>query len=419
MGADGRGNSMAIRFWEMFEETKGQYQLRLLAGKCGMDSVVSWVHMVEDETIISRFGGTELAVTTGMKAGTEGWLLRLVTAMKNAGCTGLIVNTGRYLAAVPQQVITWCEEHDFPLLEMPWEISVTRLIQDYCMRIMQQTRREEQTGALFARLLLGKTVPEDFFDEIGSRFHLEGTFRIFCMKPVLTPEENVLFRQAVLRLENAFGLWKNGSKIRFPYFLLELNEAWILSVNDLPDQDVPELTGQIEDLFADFFADSRLHLGIGPACQDIRNLKLALSRARTALKMACHMNLKIVDFNQMGFFGILFSSSDPELLKSYADSLLAPLDAYDSRHAASAKPESGTGPSAVPSPHCDAGYAATLRAYIENDRSLIKTAAATFTHRNTVNYRIQNMKRLLGNELRTPTELFPYQIAFWIRDMGL
>ena len=252
---------MAIRFWEIFEETRGQYQLRLLAGKNGMDSVVSWVHMVEDETIISRFGGTELAVTTGMKAGTEGWLLRLVTAMKKAGCTGIIVNTGRYLAAVPRQVVAWCEQHDFPLLEMPWEISVTRLIQDYCMRIMQQTHREEQTGALFARLLLGKEVPEDFFEEIGSRFHLEGTFRVFCMKPVLTPEESVLFRQAVLRLENVFGLWKNGSKIRFPYFLLELNEVWILSVNDLPEQDVAELTRQIESLFDDFFADGRLHLG--------------------------------------------------------------------------------------------------------------------------------------------------------------
>ena len=29
------------------------------------------------------------------------------------------------------------------------------------------------------------------------------------------------------------------------------------------------------------------------------------------------------------------------------------------------------------------------------------------------------MKRLLGSELRTPAELFPYQIAFRIRDMGL
>ena len=116
----------------------------------------------------------------------------------------------------------------------------------------------------------------------------------------------------------------------------------------------------------------------------------------------------------MGFFGILFSSSDPELLKNYADSLLAPLDAYDSRHAASAQPDTGSCPS-----RSGMGYADTLRAYIENDRSLVRTAEATFTHRNTVNYRIQNMKRLLGSELNTPAELFPYQIAFWIRDMGL
>ena len=76
---------MAIRFQELYDETSKQYQLRLLAGERGMDSVVSWVHMVEDETIVSRFGGTELAVTTGIKAGTQGWLLHLAASMKKAG----------------------------------------------------------------------------------------------------------------------------------------------------------------------------------------------------------------------------------------------------------------------------------------------------------------------------------------------
>ena len=386
---------MAIRFQELYDETSKQYQLRLLAGERGMDSVVSWVHMVEDETIVSRFGGTELAVTTGIKAGTQGWLLHLAASMKKAGCAGIIVNTGRYLSAVPQDVILWCGQHDFPLLEMPWEISVTRLIQDYCMRIMQQTHREAESNATLIRLLLGKEVPEDFLEELGSRFRLEGTFRIFCMKPVLTAEERILFRQAVLRLENVFGLWKYGARIRFPYFLLELNEAWVLAVNDLPDSDVAQLTSRIGELFADFFADGRLHLGVGPACQGVRNLKVALSRARTALRMACSMNRRVVDFDQMGVFGILFSSSDPESLKAYADSLLSPLDAYDRR------------------------YADTLRAYINNDRSLTRTAEAVFIHRNTVSYRIHNMQRILCCSLSTPEELFPYQIAFLIRDMGL
>ena len=90
---------MAIRFQELYDETSKQYQLRLLAGERGMDSVVSWVHMVEDETIVSRFGGTELAVTTGIKAGTQGWLLHLAASMKKAGCAGW----SPYVFALPER----------------------------------------------------------------------------------------------------------------------------------------------------------------------------------------------------------------------------------------------------------------------------------------------------------------------------
>lgn len=390
---------MAVRFWEIYEETKEKYKLRILAGKNGMDNVIGWVHMLEDETIISRFGGEELAVTTGMKAGEQGWLLKLVISMKQAESAGIIINTGMYLKQVPQDVISWCDEHRFPLLQMPWEISITELTQDYCMRIMQQMGREKQYGAMFERLLWGREVSEEFFSEIGARFHLEGSFRIFCMQPRYTAEEKVLFRQAALKLENVFGLWKHGSKIRFPYILMETKEYHVLVVNDLPEESVPLLTGQIRDLFTYFFDRGQLHLGIGPACQGILSLKKAMGRALIAMKMASATQREMILFDEMGIYGILFSSEDPQLLKEYADRLLAPLEEYDSLH------------------HSE--YLSTLRCYIQQDRSLMGVAQATFTHRNTVNYRIQNIKKLLGSELKTVMDLFPYQVAFYIRDMKL
>nr|WP_308628503.1 PucR family transcriptional regulator [uncultured Eisenbergiella sp.] len=396
---------MAIRLWEMYEETKEKYKLRILAGKNGMDNVTGWVHMLEDETIINRFAGEELAVTTGMKAGKEGWLLQLVSSMKQAESTGIIINTGMYLKQVPQDVIDWCETHNFPLLEMPWEISITDLIQDYCMRIMRQIHKERQEGLLFERLLRGKEVPEGFLEEIGSRYHLEGSFRIFCLLPKYTAEEKVLFRQAGLKLENVFGLWQNGTKIRFPYFFMEVKDTYILAVNDFPEEKVDELTVQIRNIFSYFFDRKQLSLGIGPACQGIHSLKQALGRARIAMHMSRQMEKPIVDFNQMGVFGILFSTEDPDILKSYAKQLLGPLEEYDRLH--HTEGQEGT------------GYVETFRSYIANDRSLIGVARATYTHRNTVNYRIQNIKKLLHNELKTTADLFPYQIAFCIRDMKL
>lgn len=396
---------MAIRFWEIYEETKEKYKLRILAGKNGMDNVTGWVHMLEDETIINRFAGEELAVTTGMKAGKERWLLQLVSSMKKAESTGIIINTGMYLKQVPQDVIDWCEAHDFPLLEMPWEISITDLIQDYCMRIMRQIHKERQEGLLFERLLRGKEVPDGFLEEIGSRYHLEGSFRIFCLLPKYTAEEKVLFRQAGLKLENVFGLWQNGTKIRFPYFFMEVKDTYILAVNDFPEEKVDELTAQIRNIFSYFFDRKQLSLGIGPACQGIHSLKQALGRARIAMHMSRQMEKPIVDFNQMGVFGILFSTEDPDILKSYAKQLLGPLEEYDRLH--HTEGQEGT------------GYVETFRSYIANDRSLIGVARATYTHRNTVNYRIQNIKKLLHNELKTTADLFPYQIAFCIRDMKL
>ena len=146
------------------------------------------------------------------------------------------------------------------------------------MRIMQQVRKEEQYGIMFERLLKGKDVPDDFLEEIGIRYHLDGTFRLFYMQPQYTAEEKVLFRQAALKLENVFGLWQNGTKIRYPYFLMDVKEYYVLAVNDFPEESVAELTSQIRTIFSYFFERKQLCLGIGPECHGIRNLSRALGR---------------------------------------------------------------------------------------------------------------------------------------------
>ena len=287
---------MAVRFWEIYEAFKTKYKLRILAGKNGMDNVIGWVHMLEDEIIVSRFVGEELAVTTCMKAVQKGWLLSLVKQMEQADCAGLIVNTGMYLERVPQDVINWCESHDFPLLEMPWEISITGLIQDTCMRIITRQRKEQQDGIMFERLLRGRDVPEEFLEEIGSRYNLKGTFRVFCMYPRYTAEEKNLFLQALLKLENVFGTWQSSRKISFPYFIMDIKECFVLAVNDCPSELISGLVEQIRQLFSWFFEQKKLFLGIGTACAGILQINRAMVRARIAMKMARDMEQPTVFF---------------------------------------------------------------------------------------------------------------------------
>jgi DNA-binding PucR family transcriptional regulator len=113
--------------------------------------------------------------------------------------------------------------------------------------------------------------------------------------------------------------------------------------------------------------------------------------------MAMGTHRVIVKFDEMGFYKVLFSVDDSDILSNYANEILGSLEQYDKDH--------------------NATYVETLRSYIKNDRSLIRVAEDTFTHRNTVNYRIQNIKRIIGCELKDVDELFQYQVAFYIRDM--
>ena len=388
---------MAVRFWELYEETKEQFHLKIVGGKAGMDTVVSWVHMLEDETIVSRFHGEELAITTGMKANQSGWMLKLVKEMEKAECAGIIINTGMYLEDIPEEVAEWCELHNFPILKMPWNISMTELIQAYCMRIIDQKQIEKKIGNAFKEVIQGHFSKENLGQVLGERYDIEGTFQAFCIYVKKTLEDELKFNQSVIKLENLFGLWKGNDKINTSYGLIRMEDFLVLILNNKKDKSYSTLPELIRQSFSDFVAEKRFFMGIGPVIKHINNLSSSYKRGRTALKMAIATGKEMIHFEEMGFYKILFSVDDTDILKSFADEMLGDLEIYDKEH--------------------DSQYAATLRSYIENDRSLMRVAEETYIHRNTVNYRIQNIKRIIGCELSSMEELFPYQVAFYIRDM--
>ncbi len=387
---------MAIRFWEIYEETKEKFSLRIVAGKAGMDTVVSWVHMLEDEIIVSRFHGEELAITTGMMSQQPDWLLNVVKEMAQAESAGLIINTGMYLKDVPQEVIDWCEKHKFPLVEMPWRFSITNLIQNYCMRIMDQKQYEKRYINAFREIIQGRK-DEEFLRVLEGRYNIQGTFQVFCINVKMLQEEEPNFNHAVLKLENLFGLWKGNKKINISYGLIRMEDSLALILNDMEDKYSPELPDMILQSFSYFVKKQHFHLGIGTRISRIENLSICYKRARTAMKMAIGTQKEVIRFEDMGFFRILFSVDDTAILSDYADEVLGVLEEYDKAH--------------------NAAYTDTLRSYIRNDRSIIRVAEETFTHRNTVNYRIQNIKRIIGCEFENTDEMFPFQVAFYIRDL--
>ena len=143
---------MGFTIQDMMLISQEQYRMRFIAGEQGWSNSISWVHMVEDTVIIQYFWGKELAVTTGLGFDTTEKLQKLIEDLIRKHAAGLIINTGNYIFEIPRHLIDYCNENDFPLLTIPWEIHLTDVIKDFSIRIfMQGTADNEISGALIDR----------------------------------------------------------------------------------------------------------------------------------------------------------------------------------------------------------------------------------------------------------------------------
>ncbi|MEF3355414.1 PucR family transcriptional regulator ligand-binding domain-containing protein [Paenibacillus sp. GYB006] len=82
-----------------------------------------------------------------------------------------------------------------------------------------------------------------------------------------------------------------------------------------------------------------------------------------------------VTMEQLGIYRLLYLLSDDEEASSFRDQYIEPLTVYDSRHGAS--------------------LLLTARTYLEHNLNAKKTAAALFTHYNTVMHRLERIEELL------------------------
>lgn len=380
------------------KENNNQFKLSLRAGQNSIRNTVTWVYMIEDEYLIPYFHGAELAVTTGVKmAHDPSWLMTLVQNLAERHVSGLIVNIGKYVTNIPQDVINFCNAHDFPLFTMPWEIKITEMIQTFCMSIMKERHDSMLHDNAMRDAILKRGNLEESRELLTKYYDLNGTFTVILIRCKLDGEEMKQFYNIEYLFLNRIRRFKTQHNLKGTRFGLIRQEQYELMIlNNTDFRLFPEIRNLIFELYEGAAKANALFIGAGIEVQGISQIHKSFLRAQAAIRMAIYQNKPFIRYEEMGFYKILFSLKNPEVLYSYADEVLGPLDAHEAK---------------------THGYLELLDAYIKNDRSLEKTAAALYLHRNTVNYRIQKMKTLLDSPLKTAEDLFPYQVALIIRDI--
>ncbi len=390
---------MAVTLKKLYRENAGAFKLSLSAGQDGINNVVSWVYMLEDEFIIPYFHGSELVVTTGMKCTADsGWLCDLIRRLHAHNIAGLVVNTGKFIHELPQKVIDYCNANDFPIFTMPWEIRITEMLQSFCVQIMNDQQESAIHDKAMRDAIQKRENVTEYTDTLGRFYDLDGPFTVFCIylkqQTQSAVEENT---NREYLLETRIRRLKQTRSLSDVHIGILNHESYLLLVlNNAPEQMICQIRDLILEIYAEAAKERQIFVGVGIQVNGLSDIDKSYNRAATAMRMAMYRGVPVVRFEDMGIYKILFSVKDEEILYSYANEMLAPLDQYDQKNHS---------------------YIELLKTYIHEDRSLAGTAEALYMHRNTVNYQIQKMKELLGSPLKTVEDLLPYQVALAIRDM--
>ena len=383
-----KGRYMSFTIEDMMLTSEKRYEMKFLAGKNGWANSISWVHLLEDTTIIQNFWGKEVAVTTGLGFPEKEDWMRLARKLNRYHASGLIINVGQYIREIPEELMAYCDENDLPLLTVPWEVRLSDMIKDFSIRVFVQDNTDEQIATALIAAIETPDNQTAYRKELWQYFDVDGSFQVLLLTcEGLDAMDMVERRKLSYRIQVYLeDITHNAS---FSDFVLVANAVQEEALYQLIEGAIKRGEKRMPE--------RKLRVGIGSKCMDISRLSVSYRRAKAAVQMAVTQKRQVVKFDDCGLYRLLYMVEDTGVLQEIETECLAALEEYDRK--------------------CNAGYVETLQSYLKHNGSIQAVAEELYTHRNTVLYRLGNISKVLGNELKTPEERLPYQMAFYIRSM--
>lgn len=165
----------------------------------------------------------------------------------------------------------------------------------------------------------------------------------------------------------------------------------MILIQNSNEREVAAHAGDIVRSLVEIHGNDSIRCGVGTRVQSVANIRQSFQNARAALNYARLKKKDCMTFEELGFYKMLFSSGDQDILKEYTR-CLEPLLDYDRQHGSD--------------------LVQTLSAYLRFGKSIQRVASELNCHRNTINYRMQKIEKLLYLDVDEYENAFILELAF-------
>lgn len=379
-------------------------QIRLVAGRKGLYRKLSWPYVCFTPTISQWLHGGELifVVDSGMQADEQG-ICRFLGECIEHNMAGMVILVGGDSGlSVSAELKALADEKNFPLFEMPWSLKMIDVTQEIAEMIVAH---REATSKVEHFLEQAYFMPDEPHKLEKLCAFCDITLRPFAFTAILQASASILpggGTDVLSRLSYAISMHKRLPDTQLLY-MKHLSNVLLCGLAD-SQEDCQALCAQLTEAFhllEEELPDQNLRLALSRVHETSVPLPVSYSEARKTLDV---MNSdltthNILSYQELGVLRLFYDVSQEEL-RAYCMENLGPLLNADQDNNSALVP--------------------TLKAYLHSNCNLVKAAADLFIHRNTLIYRLNIIRQLLGKEINDPfvkNELFNSLLVLELLDI--
>lgn len=387
------------------------HNIKLKAGRNGLDRTVSWVYAKHTKTITEWVHGGEFILVSGYEYGIdESELLKLVEEAAENNSSGVLIEGGINFKEMPASVIKKADEKELPLFFVRGVISFVDVTHDVSDLIMENRYLKIKNVSLLDKLLNSPSLSKKEMDKLfcGTGISPDSCFMLAVFN--MSNDESQLNKRTIERADLLVGLSRVLQKhISTLFEQLGISSIYKVNLDSVDyllyadeEAELMEIAKALENIqtninvtYNDYDICLSFSSVVYESCNILNGLNEAYFTGNLLMKKMFPETSK--SFSDIGSYQMLFYVEDKAKLQMFRDQYLKRLHEADQEGSSQ--------------------LMETLHEYLIQGGNMMQTSKLLFIHRNTLQYRLERIETITGRDINDFRVRRDFINAFLVHDL--
>ena len=387
------------------------HNIKLKAGRKGLDRTVSWVYAKHTKTITEWVHGGEFILVSGYEYGIdESELLKLVEEAAENNSSGVLIEGGINFKEMPASVIKKADEKELPLFFVRGVVSFVDVTHDVSDLIMENRYLKIKNVSLLDKLLNSPSLSKKEMDKLfcGTGISPDSCFMLAVFN--MSNDESQLNKRTIERADLLVGLSRVLQKhISTLFEQLGISSIYKVNLDSVDyllyadeEAELMEIAKALENIqtninvtYNDYDICLSFSSVVYESCNILNGLNEAYFTGNLLMKKMFPETSK--SFSDIGSYQMLFYVEDKAKLQMFRDQYLKRLHEADQEGSSQ--------------------LMETLHEYLVQGGNMMQTSKLLFIHRNTLQYRLERIETITGRDINDFRVRRDFINAFLVHDL--